>query len=229
MSKTAMAAAFAAAGWETAPDRLRVMMREAIRQGGAGRPERVRDYFLAALAKANDATLVWQLFPVPAQTAAIGLLFDEVKAGMPRLEGVADLELPQGHATGAASLGEGSGLSMPQGRREDDPAGEGATSGVPQGRSLPAPSPAPSLLRHEARDRVARLSVLQTFRIAGRALAEVTGRDMRGWLKNHRRDCHFIGLLDQTVVIPDDVRVGAIVPPDVADHCFAVATTMSNS
>lgn len=226
MSKTAMTLAFEVAGWQgeaTAKDRLRAMMQEAIEKGGAGRPDRAKEYFLAALAKANDATLVWQLFPVPEQTTAIRLLFEEVKNTQPKLkdvvEGEASRSVPEGRLPVAAPSAA-------------EVAGVRAADAVPQGQRIIAPAPAAKLpaISHAARDRVARLSILQTFRqINGRPLAEVTGQEMRGWLKNHRRDGHFIGLLDQSVVIPDDVKVGAIVPPDVADRCFETATAMHNA
>lgn len=225
MSKTAMTLAFEVAGWQgeaTAKDRLRAMMQEAIEKGGAGRPDRAKEYFLAALAKANDATLVWQLFPVPEQTTAIGLLFDEVKSTQPKLKDVVE-------SKATPPLPQGQGISAPPSTA--GVAGVGTNNALPQGRGgfVPTPAPRPSLIRHEARDRVARLSILQTFRINGQALADVTGQEMRGWLKNHRRDGHFIDLLDQSVVIPDDVKVGAIVPPEVADHCFQIASEMHNA
>ena len=139
-------------------------------------------------------------------------------------EGEAAAEMLQGQPTNAKPsaapvAGAGAISSMPKGQ--------------PGGASAPAPAatgpkPLPSKKKKAALQSVMRKSILDTFmiRIDGRRmpLSEVTGRKLREWLRNHRRDCRFAELLDERVFIPDNVKVGGIVPPEIAEQCYQEAT-----
>lgn len=244
MAQTAIAEAFEKAGFrpaETVSAQLKRMMREAI-TAGSGKADSSRDHFIAALARADDASLLWELF-ADVRAAVIGRLFTETlvelratgaqpNAGgstetMPKgqgfvaspatqTEGAARNDLPSGHSNGAAP-------SVPN-------AAAGAVQHVPQGQLATAPAAAPqrpSRLRYESTEKVARLSILRTFRINGQALADVTGAEARAWLKNHQRDGRFVALV--TYQVPDEIKVGAIVPEDEADKMFKLATDAGNA
>jgi hypothetical protein len=102
---------------------------------------------------------------------------------------------------------------------------------VPEGQKILSPAAAlpqkPSRLRYESVEKVARLSILRTFRINGQPLAEVTGAEARAWLKNHQRDGRFVALI--TYQVPDEIKVGAIVPEDEADRMFKLASDAGNA
>lgn len=218
------------AGYKTLRQQLEEMMEETIRQVGAGRPEVCKHNFLALLHKANSTQLMWELFQTPIAMMAAGYLYQDVKEKMPKLkvvaEGEADGKLPQGHYNDASPS------AAPV-------AGAGAEAEVPKGPSEIASAPAPAATgpkqlptkkKKAALQIVMRKSILDTFmiRIDGRRmpLSEVTGRKLREWLRNHRRDCRFAELLDERVFIPDNVKVGGIVPPEIAEQCYQEATKM---
>jgi hypothetical protein len=222
-SATAMRDAFEKAGFkppESAANALKWMMREAIAAGG-GKADPSRDYFIAALSSANDPALLWELF-APVRVAVIGRLFTETliemrgETALKDAKDAAGMALPQGQRLDAASLASNTGA--------------GAVNRMPQGQSGAAPAPAPqnpSRLRYEAAERVARLSILRTFKINGQALADVTGAEARAWLKNHQRDGRFVSLVSYQV--PDEMKISAIVPEDEADRLFKLATDAGNA
>lgn len=141
-------------------------------------------------------------------------------------EGEAAAEVPQGQPTNAKPS------AAPV-------AGAGATSSMPKGQlggaSAPAPAATgpkqlPSKKNNAAIKLVMHKSILETFmiRIDGRRipLSQVTGRMLREHMKSHRRDGHFLRMLEERVYIPDDVTVGGIVPPEIAEKCYQEATKM---
>lgn len=245
-TQTAMATAFETAGYtppETPADCLKRMMREAITAGG-GKADASRDHFLAALAKANDPALLWELF-APVRAAIIGRLFTETLIEM-RAEraltnaGEAGYRAPQGHGSCAepAPKTEDAAISSePEGQCAPAAssvlnAAAGAIKRVPQGQPNSAPAAAPpqrpSRVRTEMSAQIARLSVLRTFRkIGNKPLSEVTGLEARSWLKDHQRDGRFVSLVSYNV--PDEVKIGAMVPEDEADRLYKLATEAGNA
>lgn len=141
-------------------------------------------------------------------------------------EGKTDGKLPQGHyndASPSAAPVAGSEATgdLPKGHHENASAPAPAVTG---------PQQLPSMVRHKANERVQLQSILQTFRaINGRRLADVTGGEMREWLKSQRHNCRFIELLDEEVMIPDEVRVGGIVPLEIAEDCYRRAMQMEDA
>jgi len=204
---TAMAAAFVKAGFsqaETVPAQLKRMMREAISAGG-GKADPSRDHFIVALSKANDPALLWELF-ASVRMAVIGNLFTET--------------LIQMRAEGALKDAASSATHAAAGAKPREPQGHGATS------PAAAPPQRPSRLRYESTEKVARLSILRTFKINGQPLADVTGAEAREWLKKHQRDGRFVALV--TYQVPDEIKVGAIVPEEEADRMFKLASDAGN-
>ncbi len=245
MAQTAMAEAFARAGVHPleAPDaRLKRMMRTAI-VAGNGKLDPSRDYFIAALSGANDPALLWELFAL-VRASVIGRLFTETLIEMRgeialKNAGGADFSMPQGQSgiASPATLTEGAATSeLPKGHvipaaSSATNAAAGGIRGVPEGQKIPSPAAAPpqkpSRLRYESVEKVARLSILRTFKINGQPLAEVTGAEARAWLKNHQRDGRFVALI--TYQVPDEIKVGAIVPDDEADRMFKLASDAGNA
>lgn len=219
--QTSMAAAFTAAGYETIGAKLQRLMREAI-IAGSGKLDASKDHFIAALTKSDDAAaLLWQLFERE-RAAIIGRLFTETIVEM-RGE-----KMPLPNAGEAREAG-------PQGHRASaEPAPHAAaeaTIALPQGQdvhaSAAAPTQKPSRLRYTESDRIARLSVLRTFRVNGRPLGEVTGLEARSWLRNHDRDGRFVRLIVEAV--PDTMQINACVSEDEADKLFNLATEAGNA
>lgn len=75
---TTMGDAFERAGFKPVGKRLRDMMAEAVAAGG-GKYDSSHDYFVAALARARDPDLLWELF-APVRESAIRQLFADVVA-----------------------------------------------------------------------------------------------------------------------------------------------------
>lgn len=247
MMQTAMAQAFAEAGYSTPKsyaERLAAMMREAIAAGG-GKADASRDHFIAALHRDDDrAELLWELF-APVRAGIIGRLFTETLIEM-RAEraqvhaGKAEARSPQGQNIGAdpATQTEGAAThALPQGHTMTSApsvpnAAAEATGGSPQGQSAhakaAAPVQKPSRLVLSATADVARMSILRTFRkIGNRPLAEVTGAQAREWLKNHQRDGRFVSLVSYQV--PDEKTIGSMVPDDEAERLYKLATEAGNA
>lgn len=242
--QTAMSAAFTKAGFkpiETPADALRRMMRAAITAGG-GKADASRDHFIAALVKAEDPALLWELFAAVRQQV-ISALFTETIVEM-RAEralpnaGEANEQSPHGHssrASPATQTEDAATGALPQGQPSPTAssvsnAAAGATYQVPEGHGTFAPAAAPqrpSRLRYESTEKIARLSILRTFRINGQPLAEVTGAEARAWLKTQQRDGRFVALVAYQV--PDEIKIGAIVPEDEADKMFKLATEAGNA
>lgn len=242
-----MADAFSKAGYkpaETPADTLRRMMRAAI-VAGHGKADASRDHFIAALVKAEDAALLWELF-ASVRVQVISGLFTETLIEMRgenalRNAGEADKDMPQGHsrfASPATQTEDAARTVEPQGHKilaapSVQNAAAGATGESPQGQKKSAPAAAapqsqrPSRLRYESTEKVARLSILRTFKINGQPLAEVTGLEAREWLKNHQRDGRFVALV--TYQVPDEIKIGAIVPEDEADRMFKLASDAGNA
>ena len=217
-------------------------MREAITAGG-GKADPSRDHFIAALSTADDPALLWELF-ASVRAAVIGGLFTETLIEMRgenalRNAGEANRHEPQGQlrsALPATSPEDAAALKVPQGQFSPAaPSGPNTAAGavdvMPQGQSriTPAavPPQKPSRLRYESTEKVARLSILRTFKINGQALADVTGAEAREWLKSHQRDGRFVALV--TYQVPDELKVGAIVPEDEADRMFKLASDAGNA
>ncbi len=221
---TVMAEALSRAGYrkpEDAAARLRRMMREAIAAGG-GRAEPSIDHFTAALARADEAALLWEMFAA-VRRPVIAALFSEILSEMrgaqpPRdADDTAGTASPQGplqHAVSSATN-----------------AAAGAVPRAPEGRSQNAPAAAPIRpplrVDYAARERIARLSILQTFRrVGGMPLAEVTGGEARQWLRSHERDGRFVRLVSDQV--PDEIRIGAMIPEEEADRLYRLAEEAAN-
>lgn len=242
-----MAQAFVDAGYmasKTPAERLTAIMRDAIAAGG-GRADPSRDHFIAALQREDDrADLLWELF-APVRAAMIGRLFTETLIEMraeraqtnageaggtlsqdrrpfaepaTQTEGEATTDMSRGHIADASS-------SVPNAAAE-------AGSPMPKGHfdvaKAAAPPQRPSRLVLGATAQVARLSILRTFRkIGNRPLAEVTGAQAREWLKNHQRDGRFVSLVSYNV--PDEKRIGEMMPDDEADRLYKLATDAGNA
>jgi hypothetical protein len=175
---------------------------------------------------------------------------DSGKANAPAPQG------QRANAEPAATVGEGANISvppgpfdiasspasevgadavLPQGQANRAPASAtepatGAILRVPQGQNTGAPVPGaqqPSRLRYEASERLARRSILQTFRINGHPIGEATGAEARAWLKNQQRDGRFVSLLCYTV--PDEVVIEKMVPDEEADRLYRIATQAGNA
>lgn len=243
------------AGWLSREDRLMEMMIKIITECGMGRPDLIYPKFEQELLATKDVELVWEFFMPAHRSGATSLWFTRAKESMKlkvateraeaerkkaeaekaarkkaEKEKVAEDEaehvVPQGQLTGATPS------AAPV-------AGAGAEAEVPKGPSKIASAPAPaatgpkqlpSKKNNAALQSVVHQSVLETFmlRIDGRriSLSQVTGRQLRQWLRDHRRDCRFIELLEARVFIPDDVKVGGIVPLEEAERCYRDATKM---
>lgn len=241
---TALQQAFEKAGYQpplTVQQRLSNMMRDAIRRGN-GKADASRDYFIAALVRENDAALLWELF-APVRAAIIGRLFTETLVEIRAEDALRDA----GEANGGTPKGH-DGIAEPATKTEGE-----ATTGVSQGHQLLASSSAshtaaeaksmmpggqnavasaavpqkPSRVRYGIVETVARLSILRTFKINGQALADVTGAEARAWLKSHQRDGRFVALVSYQV--PDEIKIGTLVPEDEADKLFKLATEAGNA
>lgn len=243
------------AGWLSREDRLMEMMIKIITECGMGRPDLIYPKFEEELLATKDVELVWEFFMPAHRSGAISLWFTRAKESMKLKVATerAEAERKKAEAEKAArkkaeaeKAADGKAeYVVPQGQMTAAKpsaapvAGTGATGDLPKGHheNASAPAPAatgpqqlPSMVRHKANERVQLQSILQTFRaINGRRLADVTGGEMREWLKSQRHNCRFIELLDEEVMIPDEVRVGGIVPLEIAEDCYRRAMQMEDA
>lgn len=204
---TALKDAFSQAGWEerTPRVRLRRMMEQAIRDGG-GLADRVPTCFTAALDRANDIHLLWELF-APVSDKVIKRFFEETLAEMRAHgaykvgDGEAVAKVPQGHLAGASPPppdADGPAIyPMPDGQSgdADPPATDteaGANNRLPQGRatsapaSVPRPKQQPSLVLHTVVSKLAANEMMQQFQINGRPIADVTAGEARSWVRQEK-------------------------------------------
>jgi hypothetical protein len=223
-TSTVLAEAFAHAGYRppiTHRERLRAMMRDAIR-AGSGKGAASRDWFVAALVREEDPALLWELF-AEVRGSVIAALFTETISEM-RAADDAKRERDAGKASDAVPRGQA------QFAEPATAPAAGAIIGVPQGRSPVAPAAGaqqPSRLRYEASERTARASVLRWFKISGKPIGDATGAEARAWLKHHQRDGRFVDLLCYSV--PDEITIGAMIPEDEADRLYKLATDAGNA
>jgi hypothetical protein len=239
------------AGWLSREDRLMEMMIKVITECGMGRPDLIYPKFEYELLATKDVELVWEFFMPAHRSGAISLWLTRAKESMKLQVATERAEAERKKAEAekakhkkakaeeAAKAAEETAMErLPQGPlaaaapSAAPVAGPNAAPSVPQGQQQAATGPKqlPSLGKPEGQELVMQRSILQTFmvRIDGRriALGEVTGRQLREWIRNHRRNGRFAELLDERVLIPDDVKIKGIVPLEIAEQCYAEATKM---
>lgn len=195
---TAMAAAFAVAGYKAAEPPEKRLMRRAIREGD-GIEARVLAAFERLLPASADARLIRAVIGDELFRSAVCRLFrdtyNEIRraqaAGRPAVSEPAIAAVPKGQdmlaepQTAPKAAPAGAIWPMPKGQE----AGAPAAAAVPVARA--------SRVSHAGRIALARNSLLRRIAINGRALADVTAGEARRWLQTQQRDCHFVRLLVQ--------------------------------
>jgi hypothetical protein len=214
-AKTAMAQAFAQAGYQSPAKRL---MREAIKEGG-GLESQVLAIFARELPKTPEAALIREIVGEEIFRSRVYHLFRDTYNEI-RREQASGKNAVSGKAKELVSLGQRQiaatetapkavstnahdALLRGQVIRANAGAaphpGTGASSRLPSGQMKVAPVSGPpqkpSRVRYGAVDAIARESLLRKVEINGRPLAEITAGEARTWLRSSHRDCCFVRLL----------------------------------
>ncbi len=196
---TALADALTAAGFQTPMDRLRQEAKDAIRSSPRNW-DGAKDALYGKIR--NDAGLLWELF-APYRSQAVQLLLTQAAAE------VREEERPYV----VARDGVGGGRKP----EADGERGVGHTKNDTHG-----PSARPSRSHGmDAVASVARLTLLDTFRVNGRAIGDLTPEEANAWAGSRERDARFVRLL--TANLPPGHIIREFRTGDEATQLYAQA------
>lgn len=183
--KTALAEALETAGYLTPADRLRRAAIIAVHAspGWDGR----KDALYAHVR--HDAELLWELFAAY-RAPAVHALLTRAAAEIHESERPPETE-DEPSAPGLALRESHPATAR---RANDNPSSDGGGLTRPDGHKLRAP-PVRSTAGMEAVSAVARLSLLDTFKVNGQAIGDLTPGEALRWAGSRERDARFVRLL----------------------------------
>jgi hypothetical protein len=201
----ALAEAFRVAGYKDPKVCLKEIALDAI-QSNPKSWDGAKDAFYAKVR--NNPDLLWELFaPHRAQVAQLWLTqaANEIHAQNRKL---------------AAVPNSGGVQVLSAGQRQPDPANKttGQASDENQGRHAPRPTAAAGAA---AIANVTRLSLLDTFKVNGQPLGDVTSLEANAWAASRERDARFVRLLTEN--LPPDQPIKKYRTPDDAQALYAQA------
>lgn len=213
---TAMAGAFAAAGYKTPAEKLADMMREAVKAGG--REIAALAMFERALRDADDAALVMELVGNEAMRAAALRLFQETLGKEFRDR----YSRPDQNKSVANEVDHG----IVVGPANPTPRAEARNGPSPRsGQRLPASAAVPyrpsGALRRQAN------ALLSATLIDGKPLGECSAGTARSWARKTGVQARFV--LRVCNGLQDEMRIGDYVTEDQAAAEFAKAEAEANA
>ena len=197
--------------WTAEQDRLQRRIMQVAREAIQANPKNwdgAKDAFYAKVRK--DADLLWELLaPYRAQAAQFWLTqaASEIHAQNRMMA-----DLPK---SGGGQCADGN-------RASNAPADE--TGGQAHGGNQSACAPRPSAAAGAAAiANVTRLSLLDTFKVNGQPIGDVTPVEANRWASSRERDARFVRMLTQN--LPPDQPIKKYRTPDDAQALYAQAET----
>lgn len=225
---TAMKEAFKAVGIVAADEKLRDCAVRSL-MASNNNWDRAKDNLYKYIK--NDADLLWTLFE-PYRLIAVQKLLTEVVAEMRASE-----KAERGHPT-LDNQKTNAPLSQTNGKQLQaaKPSGSGHTQYEYQGSpARPAPIISSPRIQPPIRDHregmkavisVARLSMLDLFKINKKPIGDLTSREATAWAGSQERQTRFVRLITQN--LPPDLPIRKFITPEEADALYERAGEMSD-
>ena len=158
----------------------------------------------------GDADLLWELFaPYRSQAAQMALS----QASRELREAQAVSSRPGGHASSDNPKGSAPRPNQPSGDRafaawkpRNESAGGHIDSDDRKTAAPRAPSAADTRAAMGARSEVVRLSLLDTFKVNGQAIGDLTSAEAIKWAGSRERDARFVRLLTANLPLSEPIR-----------------------